>query len=47
MAHRIKTIINYGKVLVLNNGKNVEFDTHTEYFISYILNPLCNKNYCN
>ena len=44
VAHRIKTIINYGKILVLNNGKIEEFDTHTEYFISYIPNPLCNKN---
>ena len=44
MAHRIKTIINYGKILVLNNGKIEEFDTLTEYFISYIPNLLCNKN---
>ena len=27
VAHRIKTIINYNKILVLNNGEIVEFDS--------------------
>ena len=27
VAHRIKTIINYDKILVLNNGEVVEFDS--------------------
>ncbi len=27
IAHRIKTIFHYDKILVLNNGKIVEYDT--------------------
>ncbi len=27
IAHRIKTILHYDKILVLNNGEKVEFDS--------------------
>ncbi len=49
IAHRIKTIVSYDKILVLENGKIIEYDTPTNLLndknsFFYRLNNIPNTN---
>jgi len=49
IAHRIKTILSYDKILVLENGKIIEYDTPTNLLndknsFFYKLNNIPNTN---